>query len=105
MGAMSDQEDKQRRIEAARAQLRDRWRTKAHPESNRGTGPLNRHGKPKLPPGQTETTKWPILDLGRHPKVALADWRLTVDGAGEAPVTLGWEAFIAVPPAYEVTDF
>src|SRR5437870_2454581 len=98
-------EDKQSRVEAARAQLRERWLSKARPPGTRGSGPPNRHGRPKLPPGQTETSKWPILDLGRHPKVALADWRLTVDGAVEEPLTLGWEDFLALPQVDDVSDF
>ena len=38
-------------------------------------------GHDRLPPGQRLVTDWPVLDLGVTPTVALADWRLTVDGA------------------------
>ena len=46
-----------------------------------GKGPPNRHGMPKLPPGQHSVTKWPVLDLGRQPTVAPEDWTLEVGGA------------------------
>jgi DMSO/TMAO reductase YedYZ molybdopterin-dependent catalytic subunit len=40
---------------------------------------------PRLPVGQTETRKWPVLDLGCQPKLPLAKWRLIVDGEVERP--------------------
>ncbi|HEV8246964.1 MAG TPA: hypothetical protein VGP93_14400, partial [Polyangiaceae bacterium] len=38
-------------------------------EKPQGTGASNRHGMPKLPVGQTESKKWPVLDLGVSPEV------------------------------------
>jgi DMSO/TMAO reductase YedYZ molybdopterin-dependent catalytic subunit len=103
--------DKEERIVAARMRLRERFfeRIKATPAMSdgapQGTGPANRHGMPKLPPGQYETKKWPVLDLGRQPKVAIADWKLVIDGACKHPVTLSYDDFMAAPQVTDVSDF
>jgi DMSO/TMAO reductase YedYZ molybdopterin-dependent catalytic subunit len=98
-------EDKQARIEATRLKLRERWLAKARQHGNQGSGPPNRHGQPKLPPGQTTSQKWPVLDLGRQPRVPLDKWRLVIDGAVEEPVTLTWADFMALPQIEDVSDF
>jgi DMSO/TMAO reductase YedYZ molybdopterin-dependent catalytic subunit len=70
-----------------------------------GKGPLNRHGMPKLPVGQVESKKWPVLDLGEHPQVEPAKWRLVLDGACKSPLSLGYEEFLALPQVDDVSDF
>ncbi len=50
----------------------------------------------RLPPGQSPTTKWPVLDLGRQPKVARADWRLTVNGVVDEPYSLGYAELLGL---------
>lgn len=70
-----------------------------------GEGPPNRHGMPKLPVGQTETEKWPVLDLGVLPRIDLARWQLVIDGAVEKAVTLSWADFLALPQVEDVSDF
>lgn len=70
-----------------------------------GTGGPNRHGMPKLPPGQREVPNWPVLDLGDLPDVSLADWRLVVGGLCDNPLTLDWDAFMALPQTEDVSDF
>jgi DMSO/TMAO reductase YedYZ molybdopterin-dependent catalytic subunit len=70
-----------------------------------GEGPPNRHGMPKLPVGQTETEKWPVLDLGVLPRIDLARWQLVIDGAVEKAVTLTWADFLALPQVEDVSDF
>jgi DMSO/TMAO reductase YedYZ molybdopterin-dependent catalytic subunit len=71
----------------------------------RGTGPLNRHGMPKLPVGQHEVKNWPVLDLGETPDVPLNDWTLEVGGRVENPFTLSWDQFMALPQVDDVSDF
>lgn len=71
----------------------------------RGSGPLNRHGMPKLPVRQAETKKWPVLDLGDLPAIGIENWTLTVDGLVEAPCVLDWSAFLALPQTEDVSDF
>lgn len=70
-----------------------------------GSGKVNRHGMPQLPVGQTETKKWPVLDLGYHPEISLENWRLTVNGEVENPVVLKWEDFMDLPQTEDVSDF
>lgn len=74
-------------------------------EQPQGTGPSNRHGMPKLPVGQVVSKKWPVLDLGVHPEVPLARWRLVVDGACHSPLTLSYEEFSALPQVEDTSDF
>jgi DMSO/TMAO reductase YedYZ molybdopterin-dependent catalytic subunit len=59
----------------------------------------------RLPPGQTLTTGFPVLDLGVKPEVPLDQWRLTIDGLVEKPVTLDWAQFNALPQVEDVSDF
>jgi DMSO/TMAO reductase YedYZ molybdopterin-dependent catalytic subunit len=70
-----------------------------------GTGPANRHGRPKLPVGQHQVKNWPVLDLGDLPDVPVDAWRLEVGGLCENPVTLDWPAFMALPQVEDVSDF
>jgi DMSO/TMAO reductase YedYZ molybdopterin-dependent catalytic subunit len=99
------------RIVAARMKLKERFldRMASTPSVSdgrpRGTGPLNRHGMPRLPPGQYETKKWPVLDLGMHPQISLERWQLAVHGAVEQTLRLDWPAFQALEQVEEVSDF
>ena len=70
-----------------------------------GSGPVNRHGMPKLPVGQHEVRNWPVLDLGDVPEIPLSEWRLEIAGLVDNPVTLDWDAFLALPQVDEVSDF
>ncbi|MFL5404867.1 MAG: sulfite oxidase-like oxidoreductase, partial [Myxococcales bacterium] len=96
-------DEKEARIVEARMKLRDRYlgRVRATPGASDpqplGSGPKNRHGMPRLPPGQSITKGWPVLDLGRTPNVPISKWQLSVDGAVEDPVTLSWQEFLALP--------
>jgi DMSO/TMAO reductase YedYZ molybdopterin-dependent catalytic subunit len=71
----------------------------------RGEGPPNRHGMPRLPVGQHEVRNWPVLDLGTHPDIPLADWRLEISGEVEESVSLTWDDFLALPQVEDVSDF
>jgi DMSO/TMAO reductase YedYZ molybdopterin-dependent catalytic subunit len=70
-----------------------------------GTGPANRHGMPRLPPGQTLTEKWPVLDLGTKPIVAKTNWQLVVDGACRCPLSLSYQDFMALEQVSDTSDF
>jgi DMSO/TMAO reductase YedYZ molybdopterin-dependent catalytic subunit len=104
-------EDRTRRIVAARLGLRDRFLKKmaATPAVSdarpMGSGPANRHGMPRLPVGQAETEKWPVLDLGIQPGIQTEAWRLQVDGAVERPLSLSWQELLALPQVEDTSDF
>lgn len=104
-------DDRSERIIAARGRLRDRFLAEmaATPSLSdprpQGSGSPNRHGMPRLPVGQTETHKWPVLDLGEQPEIPVAKWSLRLDGACANPLTLDWEAFMALPQVDDVSDF
>jgi len=108
---MDSSHEKLDRIVDARMKLRARFETQmaATPsvadERPQGKGPLNRHGMPTTPVGQTLTQKWPVLDLGYQPEVGLDRWRLTLDGEVENPVVLKWDDFMALPQTDDVSDF
>jgi DMSO/TMAO reductase YedYZ molybdopterin-dependent catalytic subunit len=51
----------------------------------------------RLPPGQVETRKWPVLHAGRVPEVNLTRWRLSVSGLVERPLSLTWDELAALP--------
>ncbi len=98
-------DDHERRILAARAALRERFLARPQDAGDLGSGPPNRHRMPRLPPGQTESKKWPVLDLGRHPSIPLHKWRLQIDGAVQEPQALGWPELLALPQLEDESDF
>ena len=108
---MADEDPKTARIVAARLKLRERFLEKMRrtpavaDEKPMGEGPPNRHGMPRLPPGQHEAKDWPVLDLGTQPEVPVGEWALAVDGAVESPLTLDWAAFNALPQTEDASDF
>ena len=77
----------------------------AEKQKGKGVVPRSQPHSERLPPGQTLTEKFPVLDLGVHPTVTDADWSLTLDGLVEQPVTLDWPAFNALPQVTDVSDF
>jgi DMSO/TMAO reductase YedYZ molybdopterin-dependent catalytic subunit len=70
-----------------------------------GSGPVNRHGMPKLPVGQHLVRNWPVLDLGDFPDISIENWRLEVGGLVENPVTLTWRDLMALPQVDDISDF
>jgi DMSO/TMAO reductase YedYZ molybdopterin-dependent catalytic subunit len=59
----------------------------------------------RTPPGQTLTTKWPVLHWGEVPKVTEESFRFKVFGLVERPVEWDWPAFRALPPVTITSDF
>jgi len=91
-----------RYIERQRALAKD---APARTRGAAGSGPANRHGMPKLPIGQHEVKNWPVLDLGDLPQVSHDRWSLDVRGLVDNPLTLTWDAFMALPQVEDVSDF
>lgn len=59
----------------------------------------------RLPPGQSLTTKFPVLTYGDTPTVDRTKWRLLIDGLVENPVILSWDDFISLPKTHITSDF
>lgn len=58
----------------------------------------------RLPPGQRLVNNWPVLDLGVQPDVTKDDWKLSVDGLVENPVSLTCTQVLALPQTASVSD-
>jgi DMSO/TMAO reductase YedYZ molybdopterin-dependent catalytic subunit len=58
----------------------------------------------RLPPGQTLTQNFPILDLGTKPIVSKEDWSISLCGSVERPVVLDWEQFHRLPHSQSKND-
>jgi len=59
----------------------------------------------RIPPGQTRTKKWPILDASGPPAVDLAQWRFRISGLTGAEVAWDWKEFQALPRVKVFADF
>ena len=59
----------------------------------------------RIPPGQSRTRKWPVLDAFGPPLVDLADWQLKIFGLVEQPLTLTLGQFRALPRVKVFSDF
>ncbi len=66
--------------------------------------PERERGNRRLPPGQSSSTEWPVLDLGDKPVIAPEDWSLSVAGLVEQPITWDWQTFIDQPQSAITTD-
>jgi len=56
-----------------------------------------RRSEGRLPPGQSLTLKWPVLQYGNVPRVDLRTWDFRIDGLVEKPVRLSWDEFNRLP--------
>ena len=56
-----------------------------------------RRAEGRLPPGQSLTLKWPVLQAGEVPRVDLSTWDFRVDGLVEKPLRFTWEEFNRLP--------
>jgi DMSO/TMAO reductase YedYZ molybdopterin-dependent catalytic subunit len=55
-------------------------------------------GRPqRIPPGQVETRKWPVLHYGEVPRVNLQEWDFRIMGLVEHPWRCAWEEFRSLP--------
>jgi len=51
----------------------------------------------RLPPGQIETRKWPVLHYSDVPRIDTATWTLRIGGEVEHPFELTWAELAAMP--------
>jgi len=59
----------------------------------------------RLPPGQSLTLKWPVLQYGSVPRVDLTTWDFRVTGLVDQPLRLTWKEFNFLPKIQVNSDF
>lgn len=60
--------------------------------------------KSRLPPGQYETSDFPVLSAGPTPRVGLENWSFSLEHAGARLGTWSWAEFEALPQATIAKD-
>jgi DMSO/TMAO reductase YedYZ molybdopterin-dependent catalytic subunit len=66
------------------------------PDANRGQ---------RIPPGQSRTKKWPVLDASGPPQLDLERWRFGISGLVGKNVEWTWQEFLALPRHKVFADF
>ena len=59
----------------------------------------------RIPPGQSRTKKWPVLDAHGTPEVDLATWSFEIDGLVERPQKWSLDEFMQLPAVRVYADF
>ena len=59
----------------------------------------------RLPPGQSLTLKWPVLQYGSVPRFDPTRWDFRVYGLVERPLRLSWTEFNTLPKFEHTSDF
>jgi len=59
----------------------------------------------RVPPGQSRTRKWPVLDAGEPQPIDVAQWRLTFSGLIDPALGFDWPQFQALPRTRVLADF
>lgn len=59
----------------------------------------------RIPPGQTRTRKFPVLDAHGTPEIDLATWQFTVDGLVENQKSWSLDEFFELPSVKVYADF
>jgi DMSO/TMAO reductase YedYZ molybdopterin-dependent catalytic subunit len=59
----------------------------------------------RIPPGQSRTKRWPVLDAGGPPHIDSGAWTLSVYGMVGEPVEWNWREFMQLPRVRVFADF
>ena len=59
----------------------------------------------RVPPGQSRTRKWPVLDASGAPEISLERWKLEIRGLVARPVEWNWQEFLKLPRTKVFSDF
>ncbi|MFN0172180.1 MAG: sulfite oxidase-like oxidoreductase [Bryobacteraceae bacterium] len=59
----------------------------------------------RIPPGQSRTRKWPVLDAYGPPRIDLDTWQFRVSGLVGQPLTFTWAGFLQLPRVKVFSDF
>ncbi|MCS7023948.1 MAG: sulfite oxidase-like oxidoreductase [Bryobacteraceae bacterium] len=61
--------------------------------------------KNRLPPGQSRTKKWPVLDASGAPSIDLSKWQFRMTGFIQQEKSFSWEEFCKLPRVKVFADF
>jgi DMSO/TMAO reductase YedYZ molybdopterin-dependent catalytic subunit len=59
----------------------------------------------RVPPGQSRTKKWPVLDASGPPSLDLSQWCFRMGGLVGKEVEWNWEEFVRLPRVRVFSDF
>src|SRR5437899_182144 len=59
----------------------------------------------RIPPGQSRTKRWPVLDAHGAPEIDLATWKFEVEGLVENPLKFSLDEFLRLPAVKVYADF
>ena len=59
----------------------------------------------RIPPGQSRTRKWPVLDASGPPAIDPGTWRFRISGLTGKEVSWTWQEFLALPRTKVFADF
>src|ERR687885_512899 len=59
----------------------------------------------RVPPGQTRTRKWPVLDAHGTPQIDLETWQFEAGGLVERPLKWSLDEFMQLPAVKVYADF
>lgn len=63
------------------------------------------HRANRIPPGQSRTRKWPVLDASGPPRIDMEKWRLEVFGLVDREASFDWAQFSQLPRTRVFADF
>jgi len=63
------------------------------------------HRENRIPPGQTRTKKWPVLDAYGTPNINLETWTFEINGLVERPQKWTLDEFMKLPSVRVFADF
>lgn len=63
------------------------------------------HRAQRIPPGQSRTRKWPVLDASGPPRIDMTKWRIELFGLVEKEASLTWDQFTSLPRVKVFSDF
>jgi DMSO/TMAO reductase YedYZ molybdopterin-dependent catalytic subunit len=59
----------------------------------------------RVPPGQSRTRKWPVLDASGPPAIDLDSWKFRIGGLVGTVVTWTWQELLRLPRVKVFSDF
>jgi DMSO/TMAO reductase YedYZ molybdopterin-dependent catalytic subunit len=63
------------------------------------------HRQDRIPPGQSRTRKWPVLDASGPPRLDIDRWTLSMTGRLARPSRWSWREFLELPRVRVFSDF